>query len=77
MCAGAVAEAAELLRSLGHEVEEVDPPWQVEGLSEMFGAVFSVHIAQSIAYSGVVGGHEPTAEDMEPMSWAIYSMVRS
>ncbi len=76
MCAGAVAEAAELLRSLGHEVEEVDPPWQVEGLSEMFGAVFSVHIAQSIVYSGVVGGHEPTAEDVEPMSWAIYSMVQ-
>ena len=76
VCARAVAEAAELLRSLGHEVEEVDPPWQVEGLSEMFGAVFSVHIAQSIVYSGVVGGHEPTAEDLEPMSWAIYSMVQ-
>jgi amidase len=76
VCAGAVWEAAELLRSLGHEVEEVDPPWQVEGLSEMFGAVFSIHIALSIAYSGRVGGHEPTAEDMEPMSWAIYSMVQ-
>ncbi len=76
VCAGAVAEAAELLRSLGHEVEEVDPPWQIEGLSELFGAVFSVHIAQSIAYSGVVGGHEPTAEDLEPMSWAIFSMIQ-
>ncbi len=75
-CAGAIAEAAELLRSLGHEVEEVDPPWQIEGLSEIFGAVFSVHIAQSIAFSGVVGGHEPTAEDLEPMSWAIFSMVQ-
>jgi amidase len=76
LSAGAVAEAAELLRSLGHEVEEVDPPWQIEGLSEMFGAVFSIHIAQSIAYSGVVGGHEPTAEDLEPMSWAIFSMIQ-
>ena len=72
---GAVADAAELLRSLGHEVEEVDPPWQDEGLSELFGAVFSSHIALSIAYSGRVAGREPTAEDMEPMSWAIYSMV--
>jgi amidase len=76
MCARAVDEAAALLRSLGHEVEEVDPPWQAEGLSELFGAVFSVHIALSITYSGMVGGHEPTAEDMEPMSWAIYSMVQ-
>jgi amidase len=75
-CAGAVAEASELLRSLGHEVEEVTPPWRIEGLSELFGAVFSVHIALSIAYSGTIGGREPTAEDMEPMSWAIFSMVR-
>jgi amidase len=77
VCSGAVAEAAELLRSLGHEVDEVTPPWQIEGLSELFGAVFSVHISLSIAYSGMVGGHEPTAEDMEPMSWAIFSMVKT
>jgi amidase len=76
VCASAVTEAAELLRSLGHEVQEVTPPWQIEGLSELFGAVFSVHISLSIAYSGMVAGHEPTAQDMEPMSWAIFSMVK-
>jgi amidase len=76
ICARAVGEAADLLRSLGHEVEEVDLPWQDDSLRELFGVVFSTHIALSIAYSGMVGGHEPTAEDMEPMSWAIYSMVK-
>jgi len=76
VCAQAVADASELLRSLGHEVEEVDPPWQVEGLRELFGAVFSNHIALSIAYSGSVAGREPAAQDMEPMSWAIYSMIQ-
>ncbi len=75
VCAHAVGEAAELLRSLGHEVEEVDPPWQVEGLSELFGAAFAIQISTVIAFSGIVAGHEPTAEDLEPMSWAIYSMV--
>jgi len=75
MCARAVQDAAELLRSLGHEVEEVDPPWQVDGLQELFGAVFSNHIALSIAYSGMVAGRTPTADDMEPMSWAIFSMI--
>ena len=76
MCSRAVGDAADLLRSLGHEVEEVDPPWQVEGLSELFGAVFAVHISLSIASSGNLGGHEPTADDLEPMSWAIFSMVQ-
>jgi amidase len=76
ICANAVGDAAELLRSLGHEVEEVDPPWQADGLRELFGVVFSNQIALSIAYSASVSGREPTAEDMEPMSWAIFSMIR-
>ena len=76
ICAQAVREAAEILGSLGHEVEELDPPWQEDGLRERFGAVFSSHVALSIAYSGMVAGRDPSASDMEPMSWAIYSMVR-
>jgi len=76
ICSRAVADASELLRSLGHEVEEVDPPWQDDELRETFGVVFANQIALTIAGSGRVGGHEPTAEDMEPMSWAIFSMAR-
>jgi amidase len=77
ICAGAVRDASDLIRSLGHEVVEVDPPWQGEELKALFAAVFSNHVALSIAYSGIVGGHEPTAEDMEPMSWAIYCMAQA
>jgi amidase len=79
MAAQAVTDAAELLRSLGHEVVEVEPPWLFEGLQELFGAVFSNHIALSIAYSGAVAGRgvgEISSEDMEPMSWAIFSMIQ-
>jgi amidase len=76
LCSRAVDEAAELLRALGHEVVEVDPPWQVEGLAELFGAVFCIYISLGIAASGMIAGHEPTASDVEPMSWAIYSMVQ-
>ncbi len=71
--------AAELLRSLGHEVIEVDPPWRQDGLSELFGIVFSSQIALSIGYSANVAGkgvEGVSAEDMEPMSWAIFSMIR-
>jgi amidase len=75
-CAEAVAAAAELLRSLGHDVQELEPPWQAKGLRELFGAVFSNHVALSIAYSGAVAGREPVEKDMEPMSWAIFSMAQ-
>jgi len=77
VCAQAVGDAAELLRSLGHEVEDVEPPWQIDGLQPLFGAVFSTQIALSIAYSGMVAGRTPTADDMEPMSWAIFSMIQN
>jgi amidase len=76
ICARAVDDTVELLRSLGHEVEEIDPPWSADGLRELFGVVFANHIALSIAFSGSVAGSEPTAEDMEPMSWAIFSMMQ-
>jgi len=75
-CERGAREAAELLRSLGHEVVEVDPPWREEGLSELFGRVFSSLIALSIGYSAHVAGKAlPEEQDMEPMSWAIFSMI--
>ena len=76
LCAEAVDEAAALLRELGHEVEEVQVPWQVKGLRELFGTAFSIHIGLSVAFSGTIAGREPRAEDMEALSWAIYSRVR-
>jgi amidase len=72
----AVADAADLLRSLGHEVREIDPPWQSAGLRELFGVVFSNHVALSIAFGATVAGRELVAEDVEPMSWAIFSMMQ-
>lgn len=76
MCGKAVSDAAEILRGLGHTVEEVDILWQVEGLSELFGSVFCTHVDLSIAFSGLIAGRQPTSEDMEPMSWAIHCMIK-
>ncbi len=76
ICERAVTDAGDLLRSLGHEVEPLEPPWRSDGLQELFGAVFSNHVALSIAFSGRVAGRELSGEDIEPMSWAIFSMVK-
>ncbi len=75
LAARAVREAAALLRDLGHSVEEVEPPWRIEGLSALFGSVFCAHVALSIAFSALVAGVQASESDMEPMSWAIHSAV--
>jgi amidase len=76
LSAQAVSDAAEILRSLGHEVQEIEPPWESDELRELFGVVFSNHVALSIAFCATVAGRELVPEDVEPMSWAIFSMVQ-
>jgi amidase len=77
VCAKAAHDAAALLESLGHEVVEADPPWQDESLLRTFTANFGPALSTQIAFIGLVNGREPTAEDMEPLSWAIYQLSKS
>jgi len=76
VCAQAVHDAADLLRGLGHEVVEDAPPWAAPGLLELFTASFGPAICTQIAFASLIAGREPTAEDMEPLSWAIWELCR-
>ncbi len=76
LSARAVSDAAELLSSLGHDVEEVDAPWRGTDLLETFTAVFGTHIALSMLHGSMVSGQEASEELMEPLSWMIYNGVR-
>lgn len=71
----AVDDAAELLASLGHEVEEVDAPWRGTDLLATFTAVFGTHISLAVLHGSMVSGNEPSEELMEPLSWMIYKGV--
>ncbi len=73
----AVREAAALLESLGHEVVEADPPWQQEGLMHLFTAAFGPAVSVQVMFASLIAGREPTEEDMEPLSWAIWQLCRS
>ena len=77
VCAQAVRDAGKLLESLGHEVEEVEAPWQIPGMLELFTASFGPAVALQMAFAGMVAGREPTQEDMEPLSWAIWSVCKN
>jgi amidase len=72
----AARETGELLSSLGHDVEEANPPWTDKSLLPLFSASFMTAIAMSIGYSGMVAGRDPQPEDMQALSWAIYDRIR-
>jgi amidase len=76
VCARAAHDAADLLRSLGHEVVEEEAPWQIPGTLELFTASFGPGIATQIAFAAMIAGREPTEADMEPLSWAIWNVCK-
>jgi amidase len=76
VCGRAAHDAADLLRSLGHEVVEEEAPWQAPGMFELFTASFGPGIATQIAFAAMIAGREPTEADMEPLSWAIWNVCK-
>jgi len=69
----AVRDAAALLQELGHDVEEIpQAPWQVPGVFELFSASFGPAVASTIVFAATIAGREPTAADMERLSWHLW-----
>jgi amidase len=71
-CERAARDAGELLAALGHDVQEVQPPWQRPGLLELFTQAFGPAICASIAAAALTAGREPAEQDMEALSWALW-----
>lgn len=77
VCADAARRAAALLQSLGHDVEEISPPWdQVDVLPE-FTRVWAPLISAQTAVGGMLRGREPTPEDVEPLTWVMWENAHS
>jgi amidase len=73
----AMQDAGALLESLGHEVVEADPPWARPELSAVFTASFGPAVCTQIKLAEMLAGREATAQDMEPMSWALFELCKS
>jgi amidase len=74
-CAEAVREAGRLLESFGHDVEEAEVPWRDDSLLEAFTALFAPLVMLQAAFGRMLTGREPTEEQMEPVSWALWKLV--
>jgi amidase len=69
-CEAAVRDAAALLESLGHHVEESYPSALDDPeASRTFGARWFTQARRAVAALGNIVGREITAEDVEPVTW--------
>jgi amidase len=77
VCEQAARDAAALLESLGHDVEEVTPPWANSDLLPDFTRSFGPEVSFVTWIGGQLRGREATAEDVEPLTWTLYEHARS
>ncbi len=77
VCAQAARDAAVLLDSLGHEIEEITPPWSNLDLLPDFTRAFGPAVSLAVWSGGEIAGREPTAEDVEPLTWALWERARA
>jgi amidase len=75
-CAAAARDAAALLESLGHEVEEIEPPWSDRDLLPDFSRLFGPMVSLSTVLGARLQGREPAPEDVEPLTWELYERAR-
>ena len=77
VCERAARATAALLESLGHEVEEITPPWSNLDLLSDFTRAFGPMVSLTTLVGGRIAGREPTEDDVEPLTWALYERARA
>ena len=69
VCEAAARDAAALLESLGHEVEEISRPGaRLDLLPDFTPRVRASLISMTTSVGGRLAGREPTADDVEPLT---------
>lgn len=75
VCVAATQDAARLLASLGHTVEEVTPPvWQSAHLELAFNVIYAAGITSGVRAGARLTQRAPTPELVEPLTWMFYEM---
>jgi amidase len=75
-CVQAVSDAVKLCTDLGHEVVEAAPPIDGDALTPMFMALWSAGCTWTIDGAALATKREPTPDQFEFGTWALYQMGR-
>jgi amidase len=73
----AARDAGALLESLGHELEEITPPWSGLDLLPDFTRAFGPQVSMTTLIGGQLAGREPTEADVEPLTWMMWERARA
>jgi amidase len=76
VCERAARDAAAELESLGHSVAEITPPWTRPRLLADFTRAFGPLTALTTWFGGRLAGREPSAEDVEPLTWEMWERAK-
>src|SRR5438309_3700094 len=76
-CKKAATEAAKLCESLGHKVEEAQPPIEDAWMRDAFLAVLRVSLARVLDDAAKTLGRAVTDKDVEPVTWVIAQAGRA
>lgn len=76
VCEQAARDAATLLESLGHHVQEIAAPWSGLNLLPDFTRAFGPLISFTTWLGGQIAGREPVIDDVEPLTWALWEHDR-
>jgi amidase len=77
LCESAARDAAELLESLGHDVEEIVPPWSNLDLLSDFTRIWGPLISMTTMIGGKLAGRAPAADDVEPLTWEMWEHAQT
>jgi amidase len=77
VCTDAARWAAAELEALGHEVQEITPPWSEGDLLSEFTRVWAPLISMQTMIGSRLRGREPTPEDVEPLTWVMWENAHS
>jgi amidase len=72
-CVDAARDAADLLASLGHHVEDASPAaLDDEALMVHFTTILTTSVVEDVRTAGRAVGRDLTAADVEPLTWQYY-----
>jgi amidase len=74
--AGAARDAAQLLRELGHTVEEIPPPFRDKAMLRTFTAVFGPMVCAQAQIGVLTQGRDPNEDDVERLTKWLWDTCR-